>query len=620
MSDKYLKNIKSPADIKNMSYEQLEELAEEIRQTLIDTVSKTGGHLASNLGVVELTLAIHKEFDSPKDKIVWDVGHQSYTHKLLTGRYEKFSTLRQEGGISGFCRPDESEHDMFYSGHSSTAVSSALGLSTANTMRSDRSTVIAVVGDGSMTGGMFYEALNNAGRTKDRLIVVLNDNEMSISENVGSMARYLAVVRAKPEYYRMKARTETVLNRIPVVGHRLSHAAFDAKSAIKRLIYSDSWFEDLGLHYIGPIDGHNIRQLCEGLEMAKRYDKPVLLHVNTLKGKGYDYAERSPEQFHGISKFDINTGEPLSSGTSFSNAFGDIMCEFAENDDRICAITAAMAIGTGLARFSDEHKNRFFDIGIAEEHAVAFALGLAKSGFVPVFAVYSTFLQRCFDQLLHDAALQKQKMVIAIDRAGFVGEDGETHQGVFDVSMLRSVPGITVYSPSTYDGLKYAMKKAVYSDDKLVAVRYPRGAQRAYPQNMKPTFADFDVLGDVQSKTAIVTYGRTFAACAYAYEMLKKDGISTKVIKLNRIIPVCDEAVEAAKDCDHVFFIEEGIRNGGVGEGFLSSLCSAGFSGQYTLRAIENGFVKQAPVSSLLHEYGFDEEGICELVKSKLLG
>ncbi len=618
MSDKYLKNIKSPADIKNLSYEQLDELAQEIRETLIDTVSKTGGHLASNLGVVELTLAIHKEFNSPKDKIVWDVGHQSYTHKLLTGRYEQFSSLRQEDGISGFCRPDESEHDIFYSGHSSTAVSSALGLSIANSIKNNDDTVIAVVGDGSMTGGMFYEALNNAGRTKGRLIVVLNDNEMSISENVGSMARYLATVRAKPEYYRMKARTETFLNRIPLVGHKLSHTAFEFKSALKRIIYSDSWFEDLGLHYIGPIDGHNIRQLCESLDMAKRYSKPVLLHVNTLKGKGYDYAERAPEQFHGISEFDINSGEPLSSGMSFSGIFGDIMCELAGKDNRICAITAAMSIGTGLARFSDEYKERFFDIGIAEEHAVAFALGLAKNGFIPVFAVYSTFLQRCFDQLIHDAALQKQKMIIAIDRAGFVGEDGETHQGVFDVSMLRSVPGITVYSPSTYKGLRYALEQAIYSDDKLVAVRYPRGAQKSYPEDMNLTFGDCDILGDKDSKVAIVTYGRTFSACANAHKKLKEEGINTKVIKLNKIIPVCEEAIAEAYGCENVFFIEEGISNGGVGEGFMLSLFSKGFSGKYTLRAIEDGFVKQATVSSLLEKYGLDEDGIYKLVKAEL--
>lgn len=615
MSEKYLKNIKSPADIKNMSYGELNELAAEIRGVLIDTVSKTGGHLASNLGVVELTLAMHREFDSPRDKFVWDVGHQAYTHKLLTGRYDRFSTLRQENGLSGFTRPDESEHDMFYSGHSSTAASSALGLSTANLIKGNKNTVVAVVGDGSMTGGMFYEALNNAGRTHSRLIIVLNDNEMSISENVGSMARYLAVVRAKPEYYRMKARTEKVLRHIPIVGESLSKAAFDLKSTLKRLIYSDSWFEDLGLHYIGPVDGHNIRQLCEAFEMAKKYDKPVLLHINTLKGKGYDFAERAPEQFHGISKFDINTGEPLSSGTSFSNVFGDIMCDFASCDDRVCAITAAMSIGTGLDRFSNEYKDRFFDIGIAEEHAVAFSLGLAKSGFIPVFAVYSTFLQRCFDQLLHDAALQKQKMVIAIDRAGFVGEDGETHQGVFDVSMLRSVPDITVYSPSTYEGLRHAMQQALYSESKLVAVRYPRGAQRALPEDIKPTFADYDVFGDEHARKAIVTYGRTFSACAFAYERLKAEGESVKLIKLNRIIPVCPDAVNAAADCESVFFVEEGIRRGGVGEGFLLELSESGFCGKYNLRAVEDGFVKQASVESLLHKYGFDEDSVYSLVK-----
>ena len=613
---KYLKNIKSPSDLKKLNYDQLEVLAKEVRSTLIETVSKTGGHLASNLGVVELTLAIHKEFDSPNDKIVWDVSHQAYTHKLLTGRQDIFPTLRQEDGMSGFTRPDESEHDMFYSGHSSTAASSALGLAAANSMRHDPHRVIAVVGDGAMTGGMFYEALNNAGRTKDRLIIVLNDNEMSISQNVGSMAKYLASVRAKPEYYRMKAKTDLFLNKIPFCGHKLSKIAFDLKTALKRLMYSSSWFEDLGLHYIGPVDGHNIKQLCESFETAKKYDKPVLLHVNTKKGKGYEHAEKSPEQFHGISQFDINTGEPISSGTSFSNVFGDIMCDFADHDDRLCAITAAMSIGTGLNRFSVEHKNRFFDVGIAEEHAVAFALGLSKNGFIPVFAVYSTFLQRSFDQLIHDASLQNQKIVIAIDRAGFVGADGETHNGVFDVSMLRSVPNITVYSPATYDELRHAMQRAVYSENKLVAVRYPRGSQKTVPECIALSNSDFDIIGQDDCELAVVTYGRTFYSCANAYERLMAEGINIKLIKLNRIIPVPHEAIAAAAKCKKVVFIEEGIKNGGVGEGFLQSLYEKGFRGDYTLKALDNGFCRQASVSSLMHKYGYDEEGVYELLKS----
>lgn len=615
---KYLKNIKCPADVKKLSFTELDELAGEIRKILINTVSKTGGHLASNLGVVELTLAIHKEFDSPLDKIVWDVSHQAYTHKLLTGRQNIFPTLRQENGMSGFTRPDESEHDMFYSGHSSTAASSALGLSTANTMRNDPHHVIAVVGDGSMTGGMFYEALNNAGRTKDHLIIVLNDNEMSISQNVGSMARYLATVRAKPEYYRMKAHTSQFLNKIPICGHKLSQFAFDLKTALKRLMYSSSWFEDLGFHYIGPVDGHDIRQLCDSFETAKKYDKPVLIHINTKKGKGYEHAEKAPEQFHGISKFDINTGEPISSGTSFSSVFGDIMCDFAQKDDRICAITAAMSIGTGLNRFSVEHKHRFFDVGIAEEHAVAFALGLSKNGFIPVFAVYSTFLQRCFDQLIHDASLQKQKMVIAIDRAGFVGADGETHNGVFDVSMLRSVPDITVYSPASYSELRYAMEKAVYSDDKLVAVRYPRGSQKISPDDIVLSGKDFDIIGDGQSDLTLVTYGRTFFSCANVYGKLKSEGAKVKLIKLNRIIPVPQEAIEVASKSKNVVFVEEGIKNGGVGEGFLESISENGFRGKYTLKALENGFCRQASVTSLMHKYGYDEEGIYTLSKSVL--
>lgn len=612
-TDKYLKNIHSPADIKDLSYAQLNELAAEIRTVLIDTVSKNGGHLASNLGVVELTLAMHKEFDSPRDKFVWDVGHQAYTHKLLTGRYERFHTLRQEGGLSGFCRPEESEHDMFYSGHSSTAASSALGLSTANTMRGSKNTVVAVVGDGSMTGGMFYEALNNAGRTHDRLIIVLNDNEMSISENVGSMARYLAVVRAKPEYYRMKAHTEKLLKHIPLIGNELSDAAFDIKSALKRIIYSDSWFEDLGLHYIGPIDGHNIQQLCEAFEMAKKYDKPVLLHVNTLKGKGYDFAERSPEQFHGISKFDINTGEPLSTGTSFSSHFGDIMCRFASCDDRVCAITAAMSIGTGLERFSNEYKYRFFDIGIAEEHAVAFALGLAKSGFIPVFAVYSTFLQRCFDQLLHDAALQKQKMVIAVDRAGFVGEDGETHQGVFDVNYLRSVPGMQVLCPSNRAELRVMLRRAVLEMDGPVAVRWPRGGDGAFTE-----VAEKPILR-VGSDITMIAYGTMINNVLEAAALLEQRGVSAEVIKLESVKPVrMREITASVRKTGRLLVAEDAICIGCAGKEILSQLRLCGIRVPTRLCNLGDRFVTHGKVQELQRLYGLDAESLAKQAQEVL--
>lgn len=612
-----LDKIDNPDDIKQFSDEQLKVLAEEIRSELIDTVSKTGGHLASNLGVVELTLALHRVFDSPNDQIVWDVGHQVYTHKLLTGRYRDFHTLRTENGISGFSRPYESKHDIFYSGHSSTSISAAFGLSSAKTLLNDKHHVIAVIGDGALTGGLAYEALNNAGRSKDRLIVILNDNEMSISQNVGSMARHLAVIRSKPGYYRLKFGIEKILKAIPVIGARLSNILFNMKSKAKDFVYGSTVFEDMGFRYMGPIDGHDIKLLSEALESAKLSKHPVLLHINTIKGKGYDFAEKDPSHFHGISKFDINTGEPLSSGTNFSAEFGEYLCKLANDDGRICAITAAMALGTGLDDFSKRYKDRFFDVGIAEEHAVTFASGLAKNGMLPVFVVYSTFLQRCYDQMIHDVAMQRLKIVIAIDRAGFVGEDGESHQGLFDVAMLSSVPGITIFSPSTYHGLKNILNEAFYNVHGVCVVRYPRGSENILPEQYTPKSVDFDVFGREDAKIAVVTYGRIFANACEAKDILESEnGIHVKVVKLNKIHPISAEAYKNVLNCDSVFFFEEGIKNGGVAERFAMHLLESEYKGSYSITAIDDQFVKHASVSSLLKKFQLDGRGMAD----KILG
>ena len=403
----------------------------------------------------------------------------------MTGRYKEFSTVRKENGLSGFTKPAESEHDIFYSGHSSVSISQALGIATANSINDKKNTTIAVIGDGAFTGGLAYEALNNAGRSGQKLIVILNDNEMSISKNVGSVARYLAVIRSSPRYFKLKAKTEKALNKIPLIGKKLSASVYNAKTRLKNMIYKSTFFEDLGFRYMGPIDGHNIDQLCEALESAKLInDMPVLLHINTVKGKGYDFAEKSPSEFHGVSKFNINTGEPIYSGKNFSSEFGELICGMAEKDKRICAVTAAMALGTGLQEFSEKYPERFFDVGIAEEHAVTFSAGLARGGMVPVFAVYSTFLQRCFDQIVHDGTMQNLHMVLAVDRAGFVGEDGISHQGILDASFLNSIPGITVYSVSTYAGLRHCFVNAVYHNDGVVAIRYPRGQEKPVPENI----------------------------------------------------------------------------------------------------------------------------------------
>lgn len=613
-----LQGITQPSQVKKLSDAELAMLCTEIRQTLIDTVASTGGHLASNLGTVELTVALHKSFDSPDDTIVWDVGHQAYAHKLLTGRFADFATLRTEGGISGFVRPDESEHDSFYEGHAGTSVSQAAGVAAANTVKGSRNFAVAVVGDGSFGNGMIYEALDHAGSTKSRLIVVLNDNEMSISENVGAMARYLASVRAKPEYYRFKAGTEKALKKIPLVGKTLSNHIFKLKTALKNIIYSSSFFEDIGFKYIGPIDGHNIQKLCEAMDSAKMVERPVVIHVNTVKGRGYDHAENSPEKFHGISKFDINTGEPLSSGENYSERFGRALCEFAAKDKRICAVTAAMALGTGLDGFSKAYPDRFFDVGIAEEHAVTFSSGLSAGGMLPVFAVYSTFLQRCADQLIHDGALQRRKMVIGVDRAGFVGEDGETHQGLFDVPILRSLPNTTVYSPADYAELNNALYNAFYKDSNLVVIRYPRGSAPDESFFSSISGGDCTVFGDASAPIALVTYGRLSWNACVAVKSLEEKGIAAKLIKLNKIKPLPECAVENAFGCSKVYFFEEGMKKGGIGEEFAATLLEKGYKGSCRIFAVDSEFVAHASVARQMERYSLSAEKMIEIIEKEV--
>lgn len=609
----YLDKINNPSDIKGYSSQQLSELAEEIRRVMIKTVSANGGHLASNLGAVELTIAIHKCFDSPDDKIVWDVGHQIYTHKLLTGRYNEFGTLRKEDGISGFSRPDESIHDTFYSGHSSVSISSAFGLACANDIKKHHNYTVAVIGDGSLTGGLVYEALNNAGRSDSKLIIILNDNKMSISQNVGSVARYLAVIRSKKRYVKMKDRLEKFLSKMPFVGMKLANGVFRLKTNLKNLIYKSTMFEDMGIRYMGPIDGHNVEQMCEAIETAKSIPGPVLLHVNTIKGKGYDFAEKSPSRFHGVSNFDVETGEAKGNSATFCSEFGDLMCKMAEKDKRLCLITAAMALGTGLERFSRDFGERFFDVGIAEEHAVTFSSGLSKGGMLPVFAVYSTFLQRCYDQIIHDGSLQRQKMVLAVDRAGFVGDDGETHNGLYDVSFLSSIPDVTIYSPSTFDEMKIAFGNAFYRSEGVVVVRYPRGGEYQIPEDYNPSLSSFDFYGEL-SDTLIVTYGRPFGPACGALKKLRENGINAGILKLNRIRPVDGGAVDIALKAKRIFFFEEGVRSGGIGEKLAATLLQNGYKGEYNITAVEDCFVKQASVASLMDKYGLSAEKIAEKI------
>ena len=615
MEYKLLSGIKAPSDVKKMNTEQLNELCFEIRQKMLETVSQNGGHLSSNLGAVELTVALHKVFDSPKDSIVFDVGHQCYAHKLITGRYASFGTLRKKDGLSGFCRPNESEHDTFYSGHSSTSVSAGLGIATANRLLDNGNYTVTVIGDGSFTGGMVYEALNNGGRSKTKHIIILNDNKMSISENVGSFAKYLAVIRSKPGYYNLKASTERTLNRIPSVGKKITRKLYDLKTDLKNKLYTQStFFEDLGYRYMGPIDGHNISVLVDALEAAKKVNAPVLLHVNTIKGKGYRFAEEDPSRFHGVGPFDLATGKTQSAADCFSDKLGEYLCKYAPANKKMCAITAAMGLGTGLECFRKSFPDRFFDVGIAEEHAVTFASGLAKKGMLPVFAVYSTFFQRCYDQLVHDISLQKLKVIFAIDRAGFVGEDGETHNGLMDVAFLSTIPDIIVYSPCCYRSLEADINNAVNADEAAVAVRYPRGGQADNVSVLQYDCVEFSTYGDKNAEICIATYGRVTSQAIKAVDELSAQNINVLLISLNRIKPLPENAVDIMFAMKKVFFFEEGIRSGGIGEKTGFRLLERGYKGAFSLTAVNDRFVSQATVGELLHEYGLDAEGIVKKI------
>lgn len=606
----YLENVNSPKDIKKLNIDELDALCDEIRELMIDTVSKNGGHLASNLGAVELTVAMHKVFNSPSDQFVFDVGHQCYTHKILTGRKDSFSTLRKEGGISGFTRPCESNHDIFSSGHSSTSISAAIGLAKAKTLNGDKGKVIAVIGDGALTGGLAYEALNNAGNEHNNLIVILNDNNMSISDNVGSMAKNLNHIRISPKYFTFKSKIQHALSRVPKIGAQVQRFITITNTKIRKRLYHSTVFEDLGFRYYGPIDGHDLESLIDVLTVAKAHNNSVLVHVNTLKGKGYEFAEKNPSKFHGIGKFDIETGEPLSSGENYSSVFGDYLCELAKKDKRICAITAAMSTGTGLVDFSYKYPERFFDVGIAEEHAVTFSSGLAKNGMIPFFAVYSTFLQRSYDQLVHDVAMQDLKVIFGIDRAGFVGEDGESHQGVFDTAYLMSVPNLSVFAPSSFDELREMMYQAAYRENHAVAIRYPRGGQGKIIDGYKYERADFDTFGDTNAEKCVVSFGREFLNVYDALGELD----NTFAIKLNRIKPINPNVLDLLKNVKTVYFFEEGIKSGGVGECFGSMLAESDVTAKFRHICIEDEFIKQASVESQLKKYRLDKESIIDIV------
>ena len=607
-----LSELKLPEELSELSVPQCTALCDEIRNLLIRTVLNTGGHLASNLGVVELTLALHRNFDSPKDKIVWDVGHQAYVHKILTGRADRLPTLRQENGLAGFPKPSESEHDTFITGHSSTAVSAAFGMAEAMRLsgQSDRFAV-AVVGDGAMTGGLFYEGLNNAGKTKSNLIVILNDNNQAISKNVGAIAKYLSKIRQKTDYVRTKWTVERVIGKAPAIGSKLVSSLKSTKDRLRRNIIQTTIFEDMGFVYLGPVDGHDIEALDETLTVAKSYHRPVVVHVRTIKGKGYAPAEENPGEYHGvprhesqsdeIARIDLDARDPeLSIDECFSTVFGKALTELAKTDRKICAVTAAMKYGTGLQFFSAAHPERFYDVGIAEQHAATFCASLAAMGKRPVFAVYSTFLQRAFDQLIHDTAIANLHVVLGVDRAGLVGEDGETHQGIFDIPLLSAIPGCRIYSPATYDELKLCLNAALYRDRSLTAVRYPRGQEE--PEF--PLAPDINYTHIPGSGILAVTYGRIAGAAFRAAEQLKHEGIPCGLLKLTTVFPIADEIVKIAMQYDAVCFFEEGSRSGGIGEKFAAKLFENDYRGRFRCQAID-GFVPQAAVEICLEQCGF---------------
>lgn len=615
----YLEKIHSPQDLRGLGEPELAALCEEIRQTVIETVSHNGGHLASNLGVVELTVALALAFDPPEDTVIWDVGHQSYPYKLLTGRFDRFSTIRQEGGLSGFPNKEEGPYDKFTTGHSSASISQALGLSEANFLQGKPGAVVAVIGDGALSGGLAFEGLNNAGRLHRNLIVILNDNNMSISRNVGSMARYLTYIRTKQGYIRVKNNVGSSLEKLPVVGGAVAAALRHVKDRVKKLFYNSTIFEDMGFVYYGPFDGHNVRELRETLEAAKLVRRPVLLHVRTNKGKGYQYAEQDPSIYHGLSGFDVSTGDTGTKAETFSDVFGETLCRLAEEDGRLCAVTAAMRDGTGLSAFRERFRERFFDVGIAEEHAVTFAGGLAAGGLLPVFAVYSTFLQRSYDQMIHDVALQGAKAILAVDRAGVVGEDGKTHQGVFDAAYFQTIPRTTVYSPATFQGLRRQMEYLVREGEGLCVLRYPRGKELYCPKAFRESVEPWQPFGDAEARVCLVTYGRLFSFAAETVERLLAAGRPIRLIKLNRIVPLDREAVAAAASCRLVFFFEEGVQRGGIGERFGYLLGQEGFAGKYFLQAIEDPFIDHAPMFRSLEKLGLNAAEMERMISEKWL-
>lgn len=617
---KILESINLPHDIKKLNLYKMRELAQEIRDLLIDSVSRCGGHLAANLGVVEITLALHYVFNTPQDKIIWDVGHQSYVHKILTGRWREMRSLRQFGGLSGFPKIEESPHDAFNTGHSSTSISAALGMAVARDLKGQEHSVIAVIGDGALTGGMAFEALNHAGQEARDLIVVLNDNEMSISRNVGAMSAYLNRLRTDPSYSRKKEEIESALNKIPAIGPNIVRAAGKFKDMVKYVMVPGILFEELGFTYIGPVNGHNLEELITVLANVRKMKGPVLLHTITQKGRGYQPALNEPDRFHGIGPFDIQTGKQRPhSVKTYTEVFGEFMLHRAAQDDNIVAITAAMASGTGLTEFAQKYPQRFFDVGICEQHAVTLAAGLARGGLRPVVAIYSTFLQRAYDQIIHDVAMQKLPVIFAIDRAGLVGEDGPTHHGVFDIAYLRSIPNVTIMAPSNEIELRNMLNTAI-SIDGPVAIRFPRGAGQGLDLDDSLYLLELGQAKVMEegNDLAIIGIGRGVGIGFEVRKLLLSSGISTMLIDARFAKPLDSKMIYwAAQRCRRLVSIEDGCLAGGFGSAIIELLHDNGIEAEVLRLGIPDEFVEHGKLDQLFELININSETIAERIVSR---
>ncbi|WP_461880671.1 1-deoxy-D-xylulose-5-phosphate synthase [Fusicatenibacter sp.] len=609
-----LEKIQKPNDIKKLPADQLPALAEEIREFIIASLSKTGGHLASNLGVVELTIAMHRVFELPKDKLIWDVGHQSYTHKILTGRKEGFDTLRREGGISGFPKRSESDCDVFDTGHSSTSISAGVGYVRARELKKEDYSVVSIIGDGALTGGMAYEALNNAASLKSNFIIVLNDNEMSITENVGGMSTYLSGLRTASAYTDFKMDVTRALNRIPGIGPGMVDAMRKTKSSIKQIIIPGMLFEDMGITYLGPVDGHNIPQLIKTFQEAKRFEGPILVHVLTQKGRGYEPAMRHPARFHGAGPFDVKTGLPVGkSNPTYTDVFSTVMRKMGDRRNDVAAITAAMMTGVGLKRFSNMFPDRCFDVGIAEEHAVTFAAALSLGGITPVVAIYSSFLQRAYDQIMHDVCMQNVHVVFAVDRAGLVGYDGETHHGIFDLSYLGTMPNMTILAPKNLWELSDMIKFAVDYNGP-VAVRYPRGeAYTGLKEFRAPICPGKSEVIYAGSKIALLAVGSMVKMAEEVRKQLKERmGIDAALVNARFVKPIDEELLcSLTDDYDLVVTMEENVKDGGFGERVLSFAEEKELPFGVEIVALPDRFIPHGSVSYQMKQVGFTVEDIC---------